>query len=96
MLNAWEKLSKKLKSHDDDEAEHSRCGGIWHGVSMQRHCEYCMHKDNRDYKNVEQRRDSGCRCGGEFKGVQGGRAQEKKCTVEECCIERIWRKEHKR
>jgi hypothetical protein len=24
---------------------------------MQRHCEYCMHKDNRDYKNVEQRRD---------------------------------------
>jgi hypothetical protein len=53
MLNAWEKLPKKLKSHDDDEAEHSRCGGIWRGVSMQRHCEYCMHKDHRDYKSAE-------------------------------------------
>jgi hypothetical protein len=41
---------------------------------MQRHCEYCMHKDNRDYKNVEQRRDKCCRCVGEFRGVQGGRA----------------------
>jgi hypothetical protein len=24
---------------------------------MQRHCEYCMHKDNRDYKNAKERRD---------------------------------------
>jgi hypothetical protein len=31
----------------------------------------------------------------EFRCVQGGRAQEQKCTVEECCTERIWRKEHK-
>jgi hypothetical protein len=30
------------------------------------------------------------------RGVQGGRAQEKKCIVEECCIERIWRIDHKR
>ena len=44
------KLPEKLKSYHDDQAEHSRGGGIWHGVSMQRHCEYCMHKDNRDYK----------------------------------------------
>jgi hypothetical protein len=34
-----------------------RCGGDWSGVSMQRHGEYCMHKEHRDYKNVEQRRD---------------------------------------
>jgi hypothetical protein len=34
-----------------------RCGGDWCGVSMQRHGEYCMHKEHRDYKNVEQRRD---------------------------------------
>ena len=60
-------MSKKLKSHDDDEAEHSRCGGFWHGVSMQRHCDYCMHKDNTNYKNDEQRRDKCCHCGGEFK-----------------------------
>jgi hypothetical protein len=59
MLNAWEKLSKKLKSRDNDEAEHSRCGGIWRGVSMQRHGEYCMHKEHRDDKNVEKRRDRG-------------------------------------
>jgi hypothetical protein len=51
MLNEW-KRPEKLKSHDDDQTEHSRCGGIWRGVSMQRHCEYCMHKDNRDYKNA--------------------------------------------
>jgi hypothetical protein len=53
-------------------------------------------KSNRDYKNVEQRRDKCCHCAGEFKGVQGGRAQEQKCTVEEWCIEGIWRIEHKR
>jgi hypothetical protein len=90
------KPPEKLKSYHDDQAEHSRGGGYWRGVSMQRHCEYCMHKDNRDYKNVEQRRDkllSLCR---RIKGVQGGRAQEQKCTVEEWCIEGIWRREHKR
>ena len=48
-----EKWIEKLKSHDDDQTEHSSCGGIWHRVSMQRHCKYCMHKDNRGYKNVE-------------------------------------------
>ena len=63
---------------------------------MHRHCEYCMHKDNRDYKNVEQRRDKGCCYAGEFRGVQGGRAQEQICTVEEYFIERIWNIEHKR
>jgi hypothetical protein len=30
------------------------------------------------------------------RGMQGGRAQENKCTVEECCIKRIWHREHKR
>jgi hypothetical protein len=37
-----------------------------------------------------------CRCVGEFRCVQGGRAQEQKCIVEEWCIEGIWRREHKR
>jgi hypothetical protein len=27
--------------------------------------------------------------------VQGGRVQEQKCTIKECFIERIWRREHK-
>jgi hypothetical protein len=58
MLNAWWKRPENLKSHDDDQTEHLSCGGIWCGVSMQRHGEYCMHKDNRDYKNAKQRRDT--------------------------------------
>jgi len=29
-----EKWPKKLKSHDDDQTEHSSCGGYWCGVSM--------------------------------------------------------------
>jgi hypothetical protein len=28
------KLPEKLKIHDDDHAEHLRCGGDWHGMSM--------------------------------------------------------------
>jgi hypothetical protein len=30
------KLPERLKGHDDDQTEHSSCGGNWHGVSMQR------------------------------------------------------------
>jgi hypothetical protein len=51
------KPPEKLKSHDDDQTEHSSCGGDWRGVSMQRNGEYSMHKEHRDYKNAEQRRD---------------------------------------
>jgi hypothetical protein len=51
------KRPEKLKSHDDDQTEHSSCGGYWRGVSMQRHCEYCMHKVHRSYKYTVQRRD---------------------------------------
>jgi hypothetical protein len=69
---------------------------IWRGVSMQRHGKYCMHKEHRDYKNVEQRRDEGCCRGEGFKCEQGGRAQVQKCTVEEGCIEGIWCREYKR
>jgi hypothetical protein len=36
-----------------------RCGGDWCGVSMQELGAYCMHKEHRDYKNAEQRRDCG-------------------------------------
>jgi hypothetical protein len=55
-----------------------------------------MHKEHRDDKNVEQRRDEGCGCGEGFKCEQGGRAQVQKCTVEEGCIEGIWCREYKR
>ena len=48
---------EKLKSHDDDQIEHSSCGGIWCGVSMQRHCEYCMHKMHRRYIYTVHRRE---------------------------------------
>jgi hypothetical protein len=62
---------------------------------MQRHGKYFIHKEHRDYNNVEQRRD-GCFCQGEgFKCEQGGRAQVHKCTVEEGCIEGIWIREYK-
>ena len=55
-----------------------------------------MHKEHRDYKNVEQRRDKGCCRGEGFKCEQGGRVQVQKCTVEEGCIEGIWCREYKR
>jgi hypothetical protein len=41
---------------------------IGRGVSMQWHGKYCMHKEHRYYKNVEQRRD-GCCCRGEDSSV---------------------------
>jgi hypothetical protein len=90
------KPPEKLKSYHDDQAEHSRGGGYWRGVSMQRHCKYCMHKDNIDYKDAKKRRDKGLSLCRSIKGVQGGRAQEQKCIVEEWCIEGIWCREHKR
>jgi hypothetical protein len=74
-----------------------RCGGDVWGCEHAEAWKYCMHKEQRDYKNVEQRRDWGsCHCGGELKCVQGGRRREQKCTVEEWCIEGIWRIENKR
>jgi hypothetical protein len=42
---------------------------------MLRHCEYCMHKEHRYYKNDEERRDGRSCRGGRFKCEQGGRAQ---------------------
>jgi hypothetical protein len=58
MRDAWWEPPEKLKSHDDDQIEHLSCGGIWRGVRMQRHCKYFMHKDNKDYKNEKERRES--------------------------------------
>ena len=43
------KRPEKLKSYDDDHAEHSRGGGDWRGMNMQRNGEYCMHKMHRSY-----------------------------------------------
>jgi hypothetical protein len=43
---------------------------------MQRHCEDCMHRDNKDYKNAKGRRERGCHCAGGLKCEQGGKAQE--------------------
>jgi hypothetical protein len=50
------KWPEKLKSDDDDHAEHSRGGGDWRGWSMQRNGEHCMHKVHRSYKYTVQRR----------------------------------------
>jgi hypothetical protein len=57
MIDTGVELPEKLMSRDDDHAEHLRCGGDWRGVSMQRHCEHCMHKVHRSYKYTIQRRD---------------------------------------
>jgi hypothetical protein len=50
------KPPEKLKSYDDDQAEHSRGGGYWRGVSMQRNGEYCMHKVHRSYIHGTEKR----------------------------------------
>jgi hypothetical protein len=52
-----EEPPEKLKSRDDDHAEHLICGGDWHGMSMQRNGEYCMHKMHKRYIYTVQRRD---------------------------------------
>jgi hypothetical protein len=51
------KHPEKLKSYDDDHTEHSRGGGDWRGLSMQRNGEYCMHKMHRSYIYTVQRRE---------------------------------------
>jgi hypothetical protein len=51
------KPPEKLKSHDDDQVENLRCGGYWHGMSMQRNGEYCMHKMHKSYIYTVQRRE---------------------------------------
>jgi hypothetical protein len=58
MIDTGVELPEKLKSHDDDHAEHSRGGGYWRGVSMQRHCEYCMHKTTETIRYTVQRREA--------------------------------------
>jgi hypothetical protein len=57
MIDIRVELPEKLKSRDDDQAEHLRCGGYWCGMSMKRNGEYCMHKVQRSYKYMVQRRD---------------------------------------
>ena len=52
-----EKWWEKLKSHNDDQTDHSSCGGYRRGVSMQRHCMHCTHKVQKSYKYIVQRRD---------------------------------------
>jgi hypothetical protein len=44
MIDTGVELPEKLKSRDDDHAEHLRCGRDWHGMGMQKNGEYCMHK----------------------------------------------------
>jgi hypothetical protein len=57
MIDTGVELPEKLKSRDDDQAEHLRCGGDWCGMSMQRNGKYCMHKVHRSYIYTVQRRD---------------------------------------
>ena len=51
------KRPEKLKSYDDDHVEHSRGGGYWCGMCMQRNGEYCMHKMHKRYIYSVQRRE---------------------------------------
>jgi hypothetical protein len=51
------KRLEKLKSYDDDHAEHSRGGEDWRSWSMQRNGEHCMHKVHKSYKYTVQRRE---------------------------------------
>jgi hypothetical protein len=51
------KRPEKLKSYDEDHAEHSRGGEDWRSWSMQRNGEHCMHKVHRRYKYTVQRRE---------------------------------------
>jgi hypothetical protein len=53
-----EKWPEKLKSHDDDQTEHSSCGGYRCSVGMQRYCAHCMQKVHKRYKYTVQRRDA--------------------------------------
>jgi hypothetical protein len=57
MIDTGVELPEKLKSRDDDHAEHLRCGGDWCGMSMQKNGEYCMHKMHRSYIYTVQRRE---------------------------------------
>ena len=50
------KWPEKLKSYDDDHAEHSRGEGDWCGMSMHRNGKYCMHKMHRSHIYMVQRR----------------------------------------
>jgi hypothetical protein len=59
MLDAWWEPPEKMKICDDVQAEHLKCGGNWHGVSMQRKGEYCMHKVHISNIYTVQRRDAG-------------------------------------
>jgi hypothetical protein len=57
MIEIGVELIEKWKSHDDDHVEHLRYGGDWHGMSMQRNGEYCMHKMYRSYIYTVHRRE---------------------------------------
>jgi hypothetical protein len=85
MIDTGVELPEKLKSHDDDHAEHLRCRGDWRGMSMQRNGKYCMHKMHRIYIYTIQRREGLLLLlellwlllsWGKFKCEKGGRAQE--------------------
>jgi hypothetical protein len=54
MMDAWVELSEKLKSCNDDQAEHSTWGEYAEAWKKR------MHKVHRDYKYVEQRREECC------------------------------------
>ena len=105
MIDIGVELPEKLKSLDDDNMEHLRCGGDWHSMSMQRNGEYCMHKMHGSYIYTVQRREGLMLLlelqwllllWGKFKCEQGGRAQEQRCTLEEGFIKGTWCTEHKK
>jgi hypothetical protein len=97
------KPPEKLKSYRDDQAEHLRGGGYLRGVRMQRNGTHCMHEVHRRYIYMVQRRDgllllreSSLSLWRRISVVyEDTERRSRKCSIEECCIERIWCREHK-
>ena len=57
MIDTGVELPEKLKIYDDDDTDHSRGGGDWCGMSMQKNGEYFMHKMHISYIYMVKRRE---------------------------------------
>jgi hypothetical protein len=96
------KPPEKLRSYHDDQAEHSRGGGHRCGVRMQRNGAHCMHEGQKIYIHGIEKRRVVVAVGVAVVAVEENLGvykeaehSSRKCIVEECCIERIWHREHK-
>ena len=105
MLDTTVELPEKLKSHDDDHAEHSRGGGDWCSMSMHRNGKYCMHKMQISYIYTRYREEKGCFSYWSLLWFllvkvihvwRRRRVQQLNSTEEELCREWRWHTEHKK